>query len=135
MPWIDDERSARLEVPRVAGHDVKTVPKRCRRQKAVNARNDDPGLLGTGRDFALEPSRLDVDSKDSVGILVFHPSEPRTEQGLLSTGGKESDALGDLAHGENAQIKVRGGDVRHGGFHRRISIVLPKLGENASVEQ
>ena len=82
--------------------------------KPVNARNDDSRLLGTCRELAPEPGRLDVDRENPVAELGFKPGEPRCEGLLLPAGGKKSDALGDLAHGENAEVE----DPRRGSPQR-----------------
>jgi hypothetical protein len=111
-PGVDDEDSARLEMPRVAGHEVKPVPKRGRRQEPVNARDDDPGLLGTGRELAPKSGRLDVDREDPVAELGLKTVQPRRKGLLLLAGSEESDALGNLAQSEDADVEVGIGDLR-----------------------
>jgi len=92
LPRVDDECSARLEMPRVAGHDVESVSQSRRGEEPVGTGDDDPLLLGSGRQFAPNPGRFDVNRQNPVGILVLHPSQPRAEEGLLPTGGEQLDA-------------------------------------------
>ena len=93
LPRVDDESPAGLEVSRITSHDMKPMTKGGRRKKPVDARDGDPGLLGSCRELAPDAGRLHIDREDPVAELALQPREPRCEGLLLPARGEEGDAL------------------------------------------
>lgn len=72
-------------------------------QEAINGRDNHAFSLGSRREFAPEPTGLDINGENPIAIFRFESIEPGEKRLFLSPRGQESDAFGDLAHGERAQ--------------------------------
>ena len=135
LPRIEHQSPARLKVPGIAGHDVKTVTKSSCRQQAIDRRDRLTSFLGSCRELAPESGRFRINPKHSISEIRLQTDKPCADGLLLPPRRKQGDPFGDLAHGEDAQKEVSIGKLGYRRLYTCVTVGLAQLCQDTCVQQ